>query len=107
LTPNYSSAYVKRPILIIDMRFSLFLAFGLLTTIMKSYSALGPSFRVILLVSSLEIGFSMYQDSCFISLFTILSFLFPSGPILSELSASNEYGSSGFPNFSEMFLLLN
>jgi hypothetical protein len=81
--------------LIIERRFSVLLAFGLLTTIMKSYSAFGPSFNVILFVSSFEIGFSMYQDSCLISLFTRVS------PFLSSLStASRENGSSGFPNLS-------
>ena len=88
---------------IIDNRFSLFLAFGLRTTIMKSYSALGPSFRVILLVSSLEIGFSINQDSCLISLFTIFSVFLP----FSMVSGSIWKGSSGFPNFSLICFLLN
>ena len=93
--------------LIIDIKFSLFFVFGLLTTMMKSCSALGPSFKVILLVSSFEIGFSMYHDSCLISLLTMLSVLFPSGPTLSEFSTSIEKGSSGFPNFSLIVFLLN
>lgn len=88
--------------LIIDNRFSLLLAFGLLTTMMKSCSALGPSLRVILLVSSFEIGFSMYQDSCFISLLTMFSLFLP----FSATSASMTNGSSGLPNFSLMDFLL-
>jgi hypothetical protein len=88
--------------LIIDKRFSVFLAFGLLTTIMKSYSALGPSFKVILLVSSFEIGFSMYHDSCLISLFTMFS------PFLVSLvSPSRQNGRSGLLNFSAICFLLN
>lgn len=79
--------------LMIDRRFSLFLAFGLLTTIIKSYSALGPNLRVILLVSSLEMGFSMYQASCLISLFTMVSYF------LSDSSAAIENGNSGLPNY--------
>lgn len=87
--------------LMIDKRFSVFLVLGLLTTMMKSYSALGPNFRVILLVSSLEMGFSIYHDSCLISLFTMLSFFLP------DSSESIEKGSSGFPNFSFICFLLN
>lgn len=85
---------------IIESRFSVFFTLGLLTTIMKSYSALGPSFKVILLVNSFEIGFSMYQDSCLISLFTIVSLF------LSD-SASSTNGSSGLLNFSLICFLLN
>lgn len=103
LTPNYSSAYVSTPILMIERRFSVFLAFGDLTTIMKSYSAFGPSFKVILLVNSLEIGFSMYQDSCLISLFTIVSDFLPEQ---SKASGSILKGNSGFPNLSKIFFLL-
>jgi len=47
---------------------------GLLTTTMNSYSALGPNFSVIRLVSSLEIGFSIYHASCLNSEFTMFSF---------------------------------
>lgn len=79
---------------IIDKRFSLFFAFGLLTTMMKSYSAFGPNLRVILLVSSLEMGFSMYQASCLISLFTMVSCF-----LSSDSAAAIENGSSGFPNY--------
>ena len=88
--------------LIIESIFSCLLAYGLLTTTMKSYSALGPNFRVILLVNSFEMGFSIYQASCFISLFTMLSLYFPleSGP-------SRTNGSSGCPNFSLIVFLLN
>jgi hypothetical protein len=68
---------------------------------MKSCSALGPNFRVILLVSSLEMGFSMYHASCLISLFTMLSFF-----LLLSLSGSIEKGNSGFPNFSLRVFLL-
>lgn len=53
---------------------SAFFACGLLMTMMKSYSALGPNLSVILLVSSFEIGFSIYHDSYFTSLFTIKGF---------------------------------
>ena len=88
---------------IIDKRFSLFLALGDLTTIMKSYSAFGPSLRVILFVSSFEIGFSMYQDSCLISEFTMLSDFLP----FSASSGSSTKGSSGLPNFSFICFLLN
>lgn len=87
----------------IERRFSVLLALGLLTTIMKSCSAFGPSFRVILLVSSLEIGFSMYQASCLISLFTMFSDFLPSG---SASLGSREKGNSGFPNFSFNYFLL-
>jgi hypothetical protein len=62
----------------IDTRFSVLFAFGDLTTMIKSCSALGPSLRVILLVSSLEMGFSMNQASCFISEFTMVSDFLPS-----------------------------
>jgi hypothetical protein len=62
----------------IDARFSVLLAFGDLTTMIKSCSALGPSFRVIRLVSSFEIGFSMNQASCLISEFTMVSCFLPS-----------------------------
>lgn len=86
--------------LIIDSRFSVFLTLGLLTTIMKSCSAFGPSLRVILLVSSFEIGFSIYHDSCLISLLTMESVF------LSE-SASRAKGSSGLPNFSLIYFLWN
>jgi|LauGreDrversion4_2_1035121.scaffolds.fasta_scaffold300701_1 type III secretory pathway component EscR len=58
------------------------LAEGLLTTMMNSYSALGPSFNVMRFVNSFEIGFSIYQDSCLISLLTIVS------PFLLLLAAS-------------------
>ena len=110
--PNCSSAYVKSPMLMIDIMFSLFLALGLLTTMMKSCSAFGPSFSVILLVSSLDIGFSMYHASCFISEFTIVSVLFPELPEergVSEVgdSLSRGNGSSGLPNFSLICFLLN
>ena len=44
---------------------------GDLTTIIKSYSAFGPNFSVILLVSSFDTGFSINQDSYLISLFSI------------------------------------
>lgn len=86
----------------IERRFSVLFAFGLLTTIIKSCSAFGPNLRVIRLVSSLEIGFSMYQASCFISEFTMLSF-FLSSPSFEE----SENGSSGFPNCVLIEFLLN
>ena len=88
--------------LTIERRFSDFLAFGDLTTMMKSYSAFGPNFRVIRFVSSFDIGFSMYHDSCLISLFTMLSLFFKS-----SVSFSREKGSSGFPNFSDICFRLN
>jgi hypothetical protein len=85
----------------IDSKFSDFLALGLLTTIMKSCSALGPSLRVILLVSSLEIGFSMYHASCLISLFTMFSLRLPFSSC-----TSSENGSSGLPNLSLMLVFV-
>jgi hypothetical protein len=85
-----------------ESKFSLFLVLGLLTTTMKSCSALGPNFRVILLVSSFDMGFSMYQDSCLISLLTILSVFLPL-----HSSSSSWNGSSGLPNFSPICFLLN
>lgn len=89
--------------LIMDKRFSHLRELGLLTTIMKSCSAFGPNLRVILLVSSFEIGFSMNQASCLISLFTMLSDFFP----FSQESASREKGRSGLLNFSPIYFLLN
>lgn len=86
---------------IIERRFSLLFVLGLLTTMIKSCSALGPNLRVIRLVSSLDMGFSMYQASCLISEFTMLSDYFL------ESSFSRENGSSGWPNFSLMDFLLN
>lgn len=44
-------------------------------TIMNSYSHFGPNFRVIFLVNSLLVGFSMNQQSCYVSEFTINQFL--------------------------------
>ena len=93
VTPNFSSAYVSRPMLIIDNMSTVLFAFGDLTTIMKSYSAFGPSFRVIRLVSSFDTGFSMYQASCLISLLTITA------PFLSLLSDSRLKGRFGSSNF--------
>jgi hypothetical protein len=93
--------------LIIDSKFSLFLVLGLLTTIMKSCSALGPNFNVILFVNSLEIGFSMYQDSCFISLLTMLSGFLLLLPESDVSFGSKVNGSSGLPNFSDICFLLN
>ena len=84
----------------IDNKFSVLFTLGLLTTIMKSYSAFGPSLSVILFVSSFEMGFSMYQDSCLISLLTIVSLF-----LSDSLSSTN--GSSGLPNFSLIYFLLN
>lgn len=60
--------------LMIESRFSVLGTLGALTTMMKSYSAFGPSLRVIRLVSSLETGFSMNQASCLTSLFEMVSF---------------------------------
>ena len=71
---------------------------------MKSCSALGPSLSVILLVSSFEIGFSIYHDSCLISLLTILSLFFP---LLSAVSGEIENGSSGSENFSISYFFEN
>jgi hypothetical protein len=48
-------------------------------------------------------GFSMYHDSCLISLLTIFSFFLPA----SIASGSIEKGSSGLPNFSLICFLLN
>ena len=79
--------------LIIDSMSTVLFAFGDLTTIMKSYSAFGPSFRVIRLVSSFDTGFSMYQASCLISLLTITA------PFLSLLSESRLKGRFGSSNF--------
>ena len=93
LTPNYSSAYVSKPILIIDSMSTLLFALGDLTTMMKSYSAFGPSLSVIRLVSSFDTGFSMYQASCLISLFTITA------PFLSLVSDSRLKGKVGLSNF--------
>ena len=93
LTPNYSSAYVSKPILIIDSMSTLLFALGDLTTMMKSYSAFGPSLSVIRLVSSFDTGFSMYQASCLISLFTITA------PFLSLASDSRLKGKLGLSNF--------
>lgn len=87
----------------IERRFSVFLAFGDLTTMIKSCSAFGPNFNVILLVSSLEMGFSMYQDSCLISELTMLSDFFP----FSAISGLSTNGSSGLPNLSFIAFLLN
>ena len=70
LTPNCSPLYVNKPTLIIDSKFSGFLIeVGLLFTMMKSYCAIGPNLRVILLVNSLDTGFSMNQASWIYSLF--------------------------------------
>lgn len=57
---------------------------GDLTTMINSCSALGPNLRVMRLVSSFEIGFSMYQASCLISLLTIVSTIFL--PLVGESS---------------------
>lgn len=46
---------------------------GALITIMNSYSHLGPSFNVILLVRSFVMGFSMNQQLCFTSEFSMSS----------------------------------
>ena len=77
LAPNSSSAYVRRPMQITESMFSIrfTLLLGHRNTTMNSYSALGPSLRVILLVSSREIGFSINHDSCLNSLLTMLSLL--------------------------------
>lgn len=66
MSPNFSSAKDKRPIDIFDSKFAAVHSFnwtGALTTIIKSWSALGPSFKVIFLVSSLDTGFSIDHDS--------------------------------------------
>ena len=69
LTPNYSPLQVRRPTFIIESIFSTFLTcIGLRFTIMKSCQAKGPNLSVILLVSSLETGFSMNHASCTYSL---------------------------------------
>ena len=60
--PKRSSAYVKRPMFRIESMFSVFCAEGARTTMMKSCSAFGPNFNVILFVSSFDTGFSTYQD---------------------------------------------
>lgn len=93
--------------LIIESKFSTLrtLFDGLLTTTINSYSALGPSFRVILLVSSLEIGFSIYQASCLNSLLTMLSFPVcyedePLDLLVSEEELSMGKGRSEVTNFS-------
>jgi len=69
----------------------------------KSCSAFGPNFNVILLVNSLEIGFSIYHDSCLTSLFTMLSPVFLPFSVASSVI---ENGSSGLPNFSLIYFLL-
>jgi hypothetical protein len=89
----------------IDNRFSVFFAFGDLTTMIKSYSAFGPSLSVILLVSSFEIGFSIYQDSCLISLLTMISFFLDASPGIGS-SGSIENGNSGLLNLSINCFLL-
>jgi len=76
LTPNYSSVKVKREIFRTESKLLVFFAFGALTTITNSYSALGPNLSVIRFVSSFEIGFSTNQDSVFISELTMELFLF-------------------------------
>ena len=91
-SPNFSSAYVSSPMLINEIKFSVLGGVGALTTIMKSCSAFGPSFSVILLVSSLETGFSIYQASCFRSLLLIVS------PPLLFADGSSENGSYGSSN---------
>jgi hypothetical protein len=93
--------------LIIESKFSTLrtLFDGLLTTTINSYSALGPSLRVILFVSSLEIGFSMYQASCLNSLLTMLSLPVcyedePLDLLVSEEVLSMGKGRSEVSNFS-------
>jgi hypothetical protein len=81
---------------------------------MNSYSALGPSLRVMRLVNSFEMGFSMNHDSCLNSLFTMLSLVFPLGladyglffdsgdpSVLSRVKGKSETS-----NFSVIFFLL-
>lgn len=90
---------MSKPRLIIDNKFSDFFAVGALTTIIKSYSAFGPSLSVIRLVSSLVTGFSMYQDSYLISLL-----ITDSENLSFDLSDSyNLKGSSGLLKRSFMF----
>ena len=82
-----------------ESRFSHFLAFGERTTTINSYSAFGPSLRVIRFVNSLEIGFSMNQASCLSSEFTMeLPF--------EELSYSRENGKDGELYLSLIMFLL-
>jgi hypothetical protein len=81
--------------LIKESMFWHFLILGLRTTIMKSYSAFGPNLSVILLVSSLDIGFSINHDSCLISLLTILSFVL----IFYSAFYLNLYGITLAPSF--------
>jgi hypothetical protein len=45
---------------------------GAFNTIMNSFSDLGASLRVKVLTSSLDIGFSIYQDYIILSLFAIV-----------------------------------
>lgn len=66
---------------------------------MNSCSAFGPSLRVILFVSSFEIGFSMNQASCLSSEFTME---FP----FEELSYSREKGKVGLLYLSFIMVLL-
>lgn len=53
----------------------LFILEGARKTIMNSCSHFGPSFRVIFLVSSFVVGFSMNQQSCCVSELTMSLFL--------------------------------
>ena len=85
--------------LIIDSISMVFFEFGDLTTIMKSCSAFGPSFRVIRLVSSFDTGFSIYQASCLTSLLTIVA------PFLSLVSESRLNGRFGSSNFCLIYSL--
>jgi hypothetical protein len=74
---------------------------GALTTTMKSYSAFGPSFKVMRFVNSLDTGFSMNHDSYLTSLLTTESDCFL--PASKSLSLN---GKSGVPNFSSIVFLL-
>lgn len=85
-----------------DSRFSDFLMLGARTTTIKSYSALGPSFKVMRFVSSLVTGFSTYHNSYLTSLLTIESDCF----LPEELTSFCLKGKSGLLNFSEMLFLL-
>jgi hypothetical protein len=82
-----------------------FLTFdGALRTMMNSYSHFGPSFKVIFFVSSFVVGFSMNQQSCSVSEFTMsqflrnfFAFLFK---YLSNCTTSSLFGGSSFSIFS-------
>jgi len=91
LTPKHSSSYVNKPILIMESMFSDLFIWGDLTTMIKSYSAFGPSLSVILFVSSFDTGFSMNHDSYFISLLTIEFFIvsISNGALFGVVSSGN------------------